>query len=77
MYFIQGVDNGVEDTIKESVSHLVDSVEGVTSLVGRLSLARRHLDGFITHSLPQPLRGDNHHELNNDFLSMEVCLLNN
>ena len=68
----QGVDSGVEDTIKESRSHLAESVEGVACLVGRLCLARRHLDGFTTRVLPPSMRGEVFPEITDDFLTMEV-----
>ena len=72
--FLQGVDHGVEDTIRESRSHLVESLEGVASLVGQLSLARRHHNGFITRALATPTKGKVFPEISDDFLSIEVMV---
>ena len=69
---MQGVESGVEDTIREYRGHLAESVDSVTSLVGRLFLARRHYNGFILQSLPQPLRVDVFHEISDEFISIEV-----
>ena len=41
-------------------------------LVGRLCLARRHLDGFTTRVLPPSMRGEVFPEITDDFLTMEV-----
>ena len=71
-WFLQGVDHGVEDTIRESRSHLMESLEGVVSLVGQLSLARRHHIGFVTRALATPTRGEVFPEITDDFLSIEV-----
>ena len=69
---MQGVESGVEDMIRECRCHLVESVDSVTSLVGRLFLARRHCNGFISQALPQPLRGDVFNEISDEFIAIEV-----
>ena len=53
----------------------MESLEGVASLVGRLSLARRHHNGFITRAVATPTKGEVFPETNDDFLSVEVCYM--
>ena len=50
----------------------MESLEGVASLVGQLSLARRHHNGFVTRALATPTKRDVFPEINDDFLSIEV-----
>ena len=50
----------------------MESLEGVASLVGQLSLARRHHNGFVTRALAVPTKGEVFPEITDDFLSIEV-----
>ena len=50
----------------------MESLEGVASLIGQLSLARRHYNGFVTRALATPTKGEVFPEITDDFLSLEV-----
>ena len=53
----------------------MESLEGVASLIGQLSLARRHYNGFVTQALATPTKREVFPEINDDYLSLEVRIL--
>ena len=53
----------------------MESLEGVASLIGQLSLARRHYNGFITRALATSSKREVFPEISDDFLSLDVRIL--
>ena len=72
----QGVDSGVEETIRESCQHLHESLDNVTCLAGQISLGRKLVERRVCAQLRPTEEGSGEEwgtlDNSDDFLSEQV-----